>query len=66
MKMPTKILVYVCDYDDKGVPVLAVVKSEKEIPDDYSGGVVGEYKLESAGTLTVTRALKPCSKNQQI
>lgn len=60
MKMPKKILVYVCDYETNGTPVLAVATKLGDIPEDSNGDVIGEYKLITESKLTVKRELKPC------
>lgn len=59
MKMPKKILVYVCDYSN-GVPILAVATKLDEIPEDKNGVVVGEYERIAVSKLAITRELKLC------
>lgn len=60
MKMPKKILLYVCDHDRDGTPLLAVATKLDEIPEDSNGDVIGEYELITQSKLDVKRELKPC------
>jgi hypothetical protein len=58
MKMPKEVLVYVCDYEEDGTPILAVVKNVNEIPEDSDGEKVGNYTLNRVATFKVKRELK--------
>ena len=58
MKMPKEVLVYVCDYEKDGTPILAVVKNVNEIPEDCDGEKVGNYTLNRVATFAVKRELK--------
>jgi len=60
MKMPKKILVYVCDHESDGTPILAVTTKLDDIPEDMNRDVVGEYELIRTNKLEVRRELKPC------
>jgi hypothetical protein len=57
MKMPKKILLYVCDHEQDGTPILAVANKLDDIPEDSNGDAIGEYELICTSTLTVTREL---------
>lgn len=57
MKMPKKILVYTCDFDNGGNDTLVIAHSVEEIPADLYINVVGEYKLVTQGELVVKREL---------
>lgn len=58
MKMPKKILLFVCDREADGTPILAVATKLDEIPEDCNGDIIGEYKLITESKLIVTRELK--------
>lgn len=60
MKMPKKILLYVCGLDRDGTPIFAVATKLNEIPEGSNGGVIGEYELIAKSKLAVERELKPC------
>ena len=58
MKMPKEVLVFVCDYDKDGTPILAVAKNVSEIPEDCDGEKVGNYTLNRVATFKVKRELR--------
>ena len=58
--MPKKILLYVCDHENDGTPILAVATKLDDISEDMNGDVVGEYELVRTSRLEVKRELKPC------
>lgn len=58
-QMPKKILLYVCDHEQDGTPILAVATKLDEIPEDCNGGLIGEYQLATQSKLTVKRELIP-------
>ena len=58
MKMPKEVLVYVCDYEENGTPILAVAQNVSEIPADCDGEKVGNYTLNRVATFKVKRELK--------
>lgn len=62
MKMPTKILVYVCDYDQDGNAIFAVANWLEEIPEINEGENIAEYHLVSEKELVVKRELIPITK----
>lgn len=59
MKMPKKVLIYVCDYHSDGTPLLAVAVNLNDIPEDSNGEPVGEYELITKSRLCVQRTLEP-------
>ena len=56
--MPKEVLVFVCDYDKDGTPILAVAKNVSEIPEDCDGEKVGNYTLNRVATFKVKRELR--------
>lgn len=60
MKMPKKILLYVCDHENDGTPILAVATKLEDISEDMNRDVIGEYELVRTNKLEVKRELKPC------
>ena len=60
MKMPKKILLYVCDHENDGTPILAVATKLDDISEDSNGDEIGEYELITKSRLEVKRELKPC------
>lgn len=57
MKMPQKLLVYVCGYDDDR-PLFAAVTKLSDIPEDEDGEIVAEYNLSSTKKFKVTRSIE--------
>ena len=58
MKMPKNIMVYVCEINPDGTPILAVTTALDELLEN--GERIGEYKLVRESKLTVKRELDPC------
>jgi len=58
MKMPKKILLFVCEHDSDGTPFFAAVTKLSELPDECEGDTIGQYELITESKLTVTRELK--------
>jgi len=45
------VLIYICDYDKDGTPILAVALNVNEIPEDVAETKVGNYALNHVSHL---------------
>jgi hypothetical protein len=55
---PPVVYIYACDWCDNGEPILAVVHSMDEIPEDEKGSIVATYELTHQHKLVVTKTLE--------